>query len=137
MAWPWKRTRLHFDLKGGSLLKKRGLICAGVFVLVFLALIRFAEAQVQSADKRAGRFIFEAGLCLQTDTPDGRAFALGFGGDYYVTQELSIVPLLQMGFTGDLFRLGLAAQAKYALDLKGIPELDPTSRPAWDSSILI
>ena len=106
-------------------MKKRGLLCAGVIILVFLALTQFAEAQVQSADKRAGRLILGAGLGLQADTPDGTAFALGFTGDYYVTQEFSIGPLLQMGFTGDLFQMGLTAQAKYTLDLKGIPELKP------------
>ncbi len=106
-------------------MKKRGLICTGFIILVFLALTQFAEAQVRSADKRAGRFILGAGLGLQADTPDGTAFAVGFSGDYYVTQEFSIGPLLQMGFTGDLFQLGLTAQAKFTLDLKGIPELKP------------
>ncbi len=107
-------------------MKKRGLICAGVIILVFLALTQFAEAQrVQSKDQRAGRFILGAGLGLQADTPDGTAFALGFSGDYYVTREFSVGPLLQMGFTGDLFQLGLTAQAKYTLDLKEIPELKP------------
>ena len=107
-------------------MKKRGLICADVIILVFLALTQFAEAQrVQSKDQRAGRFILGAGLGLQADTPDGTAFALGFSGDYYVTREFSVGPLLQMGFTGDLFQLGLTAQAKYTLDLKEIPELKP------------
>ena len=107
-------------------MKRRGLICAGVIFWVFLALTQFAEAQkVQSEDQRPGRFILGAGLGLQADTPDGTAFALGFSGDYYVTQGFSIGPLLQMGFTGDLFQLGLTAQAKYTLDLKEIPQLKP------------
>ncbi len=106
-------------------MKRRGLICAGLMIFGFLVFARFAAAQVQSADKRAGRLILEAGLGLQADTPDGGAFALGFSGDYYFTQEFSIGPLLQMGFTGDLFQLGLTAQAKYTLDLKGTPEFKP------------
>ena len=107
-------------------MRERRLICAGVIIVAFLALTQFAEAQrVQSADQRAERFIFGAGLGLQANTPDGTAFALGFSGDYYFTQGFSIGPLLQMGFTGDLFQLGLTYQAKYTFDLKEIPALKP------------
>ena len=107
-------------------MRERKFICAGVIIVVFLALTQFAEAQkVQSADQRAERFIFGAGLGLQANTPDGTAFALGFSGDYYFTQGFSIGPLLQMGFTGDLFQFGLTAQAKYTFDLKEIPALKP------------
>jgi len=107
-------------------MKERRLIYAGVIIVVFLALTQFAEAQqVLSADQRAGGFIFGAGLGLQAGTPDKTAFALGFSADYYVTQGFSIGPLLQMGFTGDLFQLGLTAQAKYTFDLKEIPALKP------------
>jgi len=107
-------------------MKERRLICGVVTIVVFLALTQFAEAQrVQSEDQRAGRFIFGAGLGLQADTPDGTAFALGFSGDYYVTQGFSIGPLLQLGFTGDLFQFGFTGQAKYTFDLKEIPALKP------------
>jgi len=107
-------------------MKKRRLICAGVIVAVFLMLTQFAESQpVQSADQRAGRFVFGAGLGLQAGTPDGTAFALGVSGDYYITQGLSVGPLLQMGFTGDLFQFGLTGQAKYTFDLPEIPALKP------------
>jgi opacity protein-like surface antigen len=108
------------------LLKERRLVCVGVVIAVFVALTQFAEAQrVQPADERTGRFIFGAGLGLQANTPDGTAFALGFSGDYYLTQGFSVGPLLQMGFTGDLFQLGLTAQAKYTFDIKQIPALKP------------
>jgi hypothetical protein len=102
------------------------LICAGAIIVVFLALTQFAEAQrAQSEDQRAGRYIFRAGLGLQANTPDGTAFALGFSGEYYVTQGFSLGPLLLMGFTGDLFQFGLTYQAKYTFDLKEIPALKP------------
>jgi opacity protein-like surface antigen len=107
-------------------MKKRRVICAGVIMVLFLALTPFAEAQrIQSADERAGRFIFGAGLGLHAGTPDNAAFALGFKGDYYFTQGFSIGPLLQLGFTGDLFQFGLTGQAKYTFDLKEIPALKP------------
>ena len=106
-------------------MKGKKFICPGVIILVFLALAQFGEAQAQFADQRAGRFMLGVGLGLQADTPDGTAFAIGFSGDYYVTQGFSIGPLLQMGFTEDLFQLGLTAQAKYTFDLWEIPALKP------------
>ena len=106
-------------------MKERRLIWTGVIIVVFLALTQFAEAQQESKDQRTGSFIFGVGLGLQADTPDGTVFALGVSGDYYLTPEFSIGPLLQMGFTDDLFQLGLSAQAKYAFDLAEIPELKP------------
>ncbi len=107
-------------------MKERRLICAGVIIVAFVALTPFAEAQqAQSKDQRAGRFILGAGMGLQANTPDGTAFALGLNGDYYVTQGLSVGPLLQLGFTGDLFQFGLTGQAKYTFDIKEIPALKP------------
>ncbi len=107
-------------------MKERRLIYAGVMIVVFLALTPIANAQgVHSEDQRAGRFIFGAGLGLQANTPDGTAFALGFNGDYYFTQGLSVGPLLQLGFTGDLFQFGLTGQAKFTFDIKEIPALKP------------
>jgi opacity protein-like surface antigen len=107
-------------------MKKRRLIYTGFIIVVFLALTQFADAQqVLSSDERAGRYIVGAGLGFQADTPDGTAFALGLSGDYYVTQGFSIGPLLQLGFTGDLFQFGLTAQAKYTFDLTEIPALKP------------
>ena len=107
-------------------MKERRLICAGVIIVVFLALSQFVNAQgVQSEDQRAGRFILGAGLGLHAGTSDNTAFALGFNGDYYFTQGLSVGPLLQVGFTGDLFQFGFTGQVKYTFDLKEIPALKP------------
>ncbi len=107
-------------------MKAARLICVGVMMVVSLAFTQFAQAQrLRSEDERAGRFILGVGLGLQADTPDGTAFALGFGGDYYLTQGFSVGPLLQFGFTGDLFQFGFTGQAKYTFDLKEIPALKP------------
>jgi opacity protein-like surface antigen len=95
-------------------------------IAVFFALTPFTEAQgVQSEEERTGKIILGGGLGLMADTPDGTAFALGLSGDYYFTQGFSVGPLLQMGFTGDLFQLGLTAQAKYTFDIEQIPALKP------------
>ncbi len=107
-------------------MKERRLICASVIVVVFLGLTQLAEAQRGlSDDQRTGRFILGGGLGLQANTPDGVAFAFGFGGDYYLTQGFSIGPLFQFGFTGDLFQFGFSGQAKYTFDIKEIPALKP------------
>ena len=107
-------------------MKERRLICAGVNIVVFVALTQFAGAQgVQSKDERAGRFMLGGGLGLQANTSDGTAFAFGFGGDYYLTQGFSIGPLFQFGFTGNLFQFGFSGQAKYTFDLEEIPALKP------------
>jgi len=100
------------------------LISAIVIVVILaIGLASFAEAQ-QAAD-RTGKFFGGAAAGLQTDTADGTAFALGLYGDYYLTPGFSIGPLLQMGFTNDLFQLGLTAQAKYTFDIPNIPKLKP------------
>jgi len=106
-------------------MKKRRMICAGVIMVVLFALTQLAKAQQKPEEERTGSFVFGAGLGLQADTADDTAFALGITGDYYLTHEFSIGPLLQMGFTDDLFQLGLTAQAKYTFDLTEIPKLKP------------
>ena len=105
-------------------MKEKSLICVVVMIAVFLVLTPFAEAQ-QSEEERTGKIILGGGLGLMADTPDGTAFALGLSGDYYITQGFSVGPLLQMGFTGDLFQLGFTVQAKYTFDIEQIPALKP------------
>ncbi len=96
---------------------------AGIaMTVIVVALALPAAAQQKAADKKLA---FGGALGLQTDTPDGTAFALGFYGDYFLTPEVSVGRLLQMGFTNDLRQGGLSAQAKYTLNVGGMPELKP------------
>jgi len=105
---------------------KRSLWFAGYLLLVPLLAGTVAEAQqVPSSVSRAGRFVFGAGLGFQANTVDDTAFAIGLSGDYFFTNNLSVGPLKQIGVTGDLFQLGLTAQAKYTFDLPRVPELKP------------
>lgn len=96
-----------------------------VMTMVIIALTPVAQAQQYVTDRRTDNFYFGAALGLQTDTPDSTAYTIGLYGDYYLTRGLSIGPLLQVGFTGDLMQLGLSAQAKYTFDLANIPQLKP------------
>lgn len=107
-----------------DLLYRITLIISGITILIFIA-IALASFDAEAADNRTGRLYPGAFLGLQTDTADDTAFALGLYGDYYLTPSLSIGPLLQMGFTDDLFQLGLTAQAKYTFDIANIPKLKP------------
>jgi hypothetical protein len=85
-----------------------------------------ADAQERRlSESRTGKFALGLGVGLAGDTPDGTAFATGASVDYYLTQGLSIGPLLQTGFTDDLFQFGLSAQVKYTFDLPRIRELKP------------
>jgi len=101
----------------------------GPAVLALLILgVGIADVQAQqvpAAVSRAGRFVFGAGLGLMAGTVDDEGFALGASADYYMTNELSVGPLLQMGFTSDLFNLGLSGQVKYTMDVRQIPALKP------------
>ena len=106
-------------------MKERRLIYAVAIAVVIVAFTQFAEAQEKSEGQRTGSFTLGAGLGPHFDTSDGTAFALGCYGDYYLTHGFSVGPLLQIGFTGDLFQLGFTAQAKYTFDLAGFPDLKP------------
>ena len=101
-------------------------VIVAVVGTVMVAFTGWSDAWAQMrTDDRAGRFAIGGALGLQTDTPDGRAFALGLYGDYYLDRHLSFGPLLQMGFTGDLRQIGLSAQAKYTVDVPSVPRFRP------------
>jgi hypothetical protein len=116
------------DAKGGEtvIVKAKGLVRAGAVLSLVLLLAGVADAQERRlTESRTGKFALGMGIGLAGDTPDGTAFAAGASVDYYFTQGFSIGPLLQTGFTGDLFQFGLSAQAKYTFDLPQIRELKP------------
>lgn len=99
------------------------IVSGFVIAAAIFGFASFAESR-DTAD-RTGKFFGGASLGLQTDTADGTAFALGLYGDYYLTHGFSIGPLLQAGFTDNLFQLGLSAQAKYTFTIPDIPRLKP------------
>ena len=107
------------------------LFLVGIIItLAITALPSFAGTRQYDAGQRPDTFVFAPALGLQSDTPDGTAFAVGFYGDYYINHNVSIGPLVQMGFTDDLFQLGLTAQAKYTFHLA-----DPALKPHVQAGI--
>jgi hypothetical protein len=66
---------------------------------------------------RTGRWGGGGGAGILWNTPDGEAFTLQGSMDYFVQDQVSIGPMLQLGFTGDLNLFMLTGQGKYWLDL--------------------
>lgn len=74
----------------------------------------------QAADPKAGDWTGGAAIGFLGNTPDATAFAANFNADVFLTSEVSIGPLLQLGATGDLTQIGLSGQAKYWVELSKI-----------------
>ncbi len=76
-------------------------------------------APAQAANSQAGAWTGGGALGLLANTPDNTAFALNLDFNYRLNHELSVGPLLQLGFTGDLTLTGLSGQAKCWLNVPG------------------
>jgi hypothetical protein len=70
-----------------------------------------------AAELRPGTWTLGGGVGVLRDTPDGTAFALNGYAETLVAPRLSLGPLLQLGFTGDLSQIGLSGQVKYWIDV--------------------
>lgn len=91
-----------------------------VWVLVVGLAVGLSGARpAHAADPRAGAWTFGGALGLLGDTPDGTAFALNGTADWFADRNLSLGPLLQLGFTGDMAQIGLSGQGKYWIDIPG------------------
>lgn len=107
-------------------MKEKGLTLAGgIFLLFWLLLPVSGAAQQQRMESRAGRWVLGVDIGLQAATADATAFAVGLSGEYFLTQNFSLGPLLQMGFTDDLFQIGPTIQTKFTFDLPDLPQLKP------------
>ena len=62
-----------------------------------------------------------AAVGFLSNTPDGTAVALNLPADRFLHQNVSLGPLLQLGFTGDPTQIGFSGQGKYWI---AIPETD-------------
>jgi hypothetical protein len=74
---------------------------------------------------RTGHFAFGFGFGPLLSTESGSILGLGFTGDYFLTNELSLGPLLQVGFDTNYSQVGLSAQIKYTFDLAANPMVHP------------
>jgi hypothetical protein len=76
-------------------------------------------APAQAANSQAGTWTGGGALGLLANTPDHTVFALNLDFNYRLNHELSVGPLLQLGFTGDLTLTGLSGQGKCWLNVPG------------------
>src|SRR3989442_12421216 len=53
------------------------------------------------------------------DPADGTAFAMSFYADAFIARNVSVGPLLQLGFTGDMAQIGVSGQGKYWIGIPG------------------
>ncbi len=101
---------------------KKLIVRGSIVLLVWLLLTPQVQAQ-QAPESRTGRFVVGADIGVQGGTADGTAFALGLRGDYFLTHNVSVGPLLQFGITDDLFQIAPTLQVKYTLDFPGNPNV--------------
>jgi len=94
-----------------------------IFVLLFVAWMSiWGVAPSEAQDHRAGQMVLGVDIGPALGTIDDSAFALSLSGDYYTSRNLSVGPLLQMAFTGNLSQFALSGQLKYTFDvLQGNP----------------
>ncbi len=73
----------------------------------------------QAADPAPSTWTVGGAIGFLGNTPDDTAFALNLHVDRFLNPQVSVGPLLQMAFTGDMTQTGLSAQGKYWMDLPG------------------
>ena len=87
-----------------------------VLLLLFIVLIVTPTGLVSAhdpADGGAGRWSGGTGVGFLAGTPDGVEFALNGHLDYFISEDISIGPLVQYAGAGDDFLFGLTVQGKY------------------------
>jgi hypothetical protein len=93
-------------------------------LLIWVALIftlavplSVGAAQAPAAEDREGRFKLGADIGVMFATADEEAVGVNVYGDYFFNPNVSIGPLVQFGFTSDLFKFGPSVQLKYTHDI--------------------
>lgn len=91
------------------------MTAVGVFVVgMTIGLISFKGGElVQAVESGTGAWSGSGALGFLGNTSDGTAFALDFNADGFLTRNVSLGPLLQLAFTGDMTQVGFSGQAKY------------------------
>ena len=95
--------------------RRRRMTAVGVFVVgMTIGLLSFTGgALAQAVEPGTGAWSGGGALGFLGNTPDGTAFALNFNADGFLTRNVSLGPLLQLAFTGDMTQVGFSGQAKY------------------------
>ena len=75
------------------------------------------KQHAQAAETIRRGWVGEGALGFIANTPDDTAFALNLNFDRFITDHLSVGPLVQLGFTGDMAQTAVSGQGKYWFDL--------------------
>ena len=81
------------------------------------------ESQVRRAAAESGMaapWDWGGGIGFLAETPDDTAFTVNLFGDRYLNDRVSVGPLAQFGFTGDLALYAFSGQMKYWIPLRDI-----------------
>ena len=89
------------------------MLVVRVMVAVAVMLGALGPRHATAADMQPGVTTAGAGLGLMGATPDGTAFTLNAHGEQFIYPNVSVGPLVQLAFTGDLFLLGISGQVKH------------------------
>lgn len=87
-----------------------------------LAVEPAGEERLGTGRLRAGTWSARSGIGF---TEDPTTFLLALGADYFVTEDVSIGPLLQFGLDDDPFIFAPTLHVQYTLDLADIDSLKP------------
>ena len=98
-------------------MKPKISVLIGSIAFVIALMLPVSITAQQQPERREGRLSLGADVGALFGTPDATAFALAFNGDYFLSHNFSIGPLLQVGLTSDLFLFGPSLQLKYTYDL--------------------
>jgi hypothetical protein len=90
------------------------------FIIVMMIAASWGGTRAEAVELTPGKWTLGVGVGFLADTPDGTAFAVNAHADLLVAESLTLGPLMQLGFTGDLGQLGLSGQAKYWIPLRGM-----------------
>ena len=123
--------------------QRRGM----AWLVVALLMVGGLSGRALAADPQVGNWTGGVGIGMIGNTPDGTALGLNFNAERFMDQHVSLGPLVQLGFTGDLTQVGVSGQAKYWIDLPdpklklnfqgGIGFVHADMRGASDTSFLV
>jgi hypothetical protein len=102
------------------------LIAAVAALAVWLAAPPlFAQDQTAPAADRTGHVAAGVGFGPMFGTEGGTLLGVALHGDYFMNNEVSVGPLLQLGFADNDSLIGASVQLKYTVDISGNPPLHP------------
>jgi len=102
-------------------------LCAVLIVIVMAARPAAAADSTASTD-RTGHLAPGLGFGFLTSTEKNTILGFELHGDYFVNNEISVGPLLQLGTAADFTLVGLSAQVKYTFDLPSNPMVHPNAQ---------